>query len=359
VLAVSTTLLLSACGGRSTTSNTTPRRPLVGPVPAGFSPTSFTAISDSDYWVLGTYRCKVRHCFAILRTTDNGKSFARVHVPPLPDSGVVPTLRFGDRLDGFAFVQGVGGVLYATHDGGTNWQRLSQGTLLGFATGGGNVYLITARCSVQRCSGYRFERSPLSTDSWSAASLPFSPDGSVIGLSAHGTNVWLLGSSAGNERTPHDTLARSSDGGRAFVTGTGPCSPDLGGDLEPTSADVVWAVCPTGMMAGAWRSTNGGVSFSPLRTPRLVNSARLAPASDTTAVIAANGAGATLARTTDGGTTWTPAGASATATYWPFIGFTDAQTGAAIVQTGNTPIQKLWRTTDAGLHWSDVAFGRN
>jgi photosystem II stability/assembly factor-like uncharacterized protein len=270
-------------------------------------------------------------------------------------SGVVPTIRFADREDGFAFVQGVGGVLYATHDGGTTWHRLSLGTLLAFATGAGDVYVVTAHCTLQRCSSYRFERSPISANRWTTAATAFVPDGSVS-LAAHGSRVWLLGTVAGNERTQQDTLARSTDGGRTFVTGPGPCYPGLGGDLEPTSANVVWAVCPTGLMAGAWRSTDGGISFSHLNTPGLVNSARLAPASDTTAVLAANGAGARLLRTTDGGTTWLPASASAKASYWPFIGFTDAHVGAAIVQAGNAGIDVLWRTTDGGFNWSRVRF---
>ena len=54
----------------------------------------------------------------------------------------------------------------------------------------------------------------------------------------------------------------------------------LGGDVEPSSARIVWAVCATGMMAGASRSTDGGVTFEPLHAPPLVNAARLANDAD-------------------------------------------------------------------------------
>ena len=191
--------------------------------------------------------------------------------------------------------------------------------------------------------------------------MPFTPDGSVLDLAAHGPDVWLLGTLAGNKRMEHDELARSTDAGRTFVTGPGPCYAGLGGELASTSAGVIWALCPTGMLAGAWRSTDGGITFTHLTTPPLVNSAMLAPASDDTAVLVGNGAGSRLLRTTDGGATWKAASTPAPAMYTPWIGFTDAQVGTALVQTGwdasaKVEMQALWRTTDGGAHWSKVRF---
>jgi photosystem II stability/assembly factor-like uncharacterized protein len=366
-VAVASSAVLALAGGGCAGANRSAARHAhirttisAGATAPRFQPGSFTAISDGDYWLLGTVRCGGRRCASILRTTNGGRSFTRVGAPPLPTQGSVPTLRFADRHDGFAFVPGVGGVFYATHDGGATWNKLPLRTVLAFATAGGTAYAVTARCSRVRCSSYRFERSPVSANSWRPRGLPFVPDGSILDLAAHGSQVWLLGTPRAIRPGQGDDLAHSRDGGTTFVTRRGPCSPGLGGDLEPSSATVVWAVCPTGMLAGAWRSTNGGATFANLKTPTLPNSAMLAPASAGAAVLARNGARSPLLRTTDAGRTWKRVSAPPAA-YTIWIGFTDARAGAAIVETvydaSKAQRQVLWRTTDGGAHWHAVRLG--
>jgi hypothetical protein len=315
-------------------------------VPAAFEPVSFTAVSERDFWLLGTASCRGgRRCTAIVRTADGGRTFAAVRAPALPTSGTTPQLRFADRLDGFAFVPW-SGLFYATHDGGASWRRLALGRVLGFATGAGNVYVVTSR---------RLEYSRVSADAWHSQPLPFASDGSPVALVAHGASLWLLGSRSSARPSPTDELARSTDAGRTFVTGAGPCVPGLGGELAPTSPRVVWAVCPTGMLGGAWRSTNAGMSFVRLRTPQLVNAAQVAPASESTAVLE-RGFAARLLRTTDGGKTWHPARTPAGGASIIWVGFTDARVGAALVQT-RTEATMLWRTQDGGATWSNVRIG--
>jgi photosystem II stability/assembly factor-like uncharacterized protein len=310
-------------------------------VPAGFQPGSFTAISERSFWLLGTVPCHGARCTAIVRTTDGGRSFVAIPAPALPTSGTTPELRFADRLDGFAFVPWRG-LVYATHDGGATWRRLALGRLVAFATGSGNVYVVTSR---------RLEYSRVSANAWRARPLPFPSDGSPLDLEAHGANLWLLGTQRATGSF-HDDLARSNDAGRTFRTRAGPCVPGLGGELAPTSTNVVWAVCPTGMLGGAWRSTNGGVSFARLHTPQLVNAAQIAPASATTAVLD-RGVGVRLLRTTDGGEKWSAPKTPGRATSIMWVGFTDARVGAALVQT-DLAKTALWRTTDGGATWSNV-----
>jgi photosystem II stability/assembly factor-like uncharacterized protein len=123
-------------------------------------------------------------------------------------------------------------------------------------------------------------------------------------------------------------------------------------------ATAIWAVCPTGNLGAAFRSSNGGASWQRLAAPTLVNSAQLAAASAATAVVFGNGAGSRLFRTTNGGASWGAAGTpSATAVSW--LDFGDARTGYALVQTGwdeaaGVERQEFWRTTDAGARWRVV-----
>jgi hypothetical protein len=209
---------------------------------------------------------------------------------------------------------------------------------------------LTARCTTQTCSGYHFAHGPASAARWRESPLPFVPDGPVIDVAVRGRTIWLLGTRARMRLPYHDVLARSTDGGRTFVTGDGPCTPGLGGDLEPSSARVVWAVCPTGMLAGASRSTDGGVTFQPLHTQALPNSVRIAPASDQTAVLAANDA---ARRTTDGGATWRPLRLPGNDNVWNDVVFTDPRTGTALVRIGERSAA-IWRTTDGGATWSRI-----
>ena len=197
----------------------------------------------------------------------------------------------------------------------------------------------------------------MSRDAWTSSPLPFTPGGPVLDLSAHGSNVLLLGTRAGQMASRYDLLARSTDAGRTFAVGDGPCVPGLGGRLAASSASVVWAVCPTGMLAGASRSSDGGMTFAPLHGPELANSAGLAPASDTSVLLYGSGVNKPLL-TTDAGGHWTRPHVPTGATFWSWAGFTDAITGAALVQTLYDKVERrqLWRTIDGGQVWTQVKF---
>lgn len=111
-------------------------------------------------------------------------------------------------------------------------------------------------------------------------------------------------------------------------------------------------------------STNGGATFPLLRnTQQFVNSASLAAASSTTAVVASlRNTGIGLYLTTDGGATFQPTGPSldSSSSDWDFVGFTDALHGTAIPtsSTGSgavlTKTSALYRTSDGGHTWSAV-----
>lgn len=347
---------------------TTPTGPTGGPVPAGFDPTSFTAISDTTFWLLGTAPCRSNPvCTSIVRTTDGGAHFVGIPAPPVPVSTGATTpgiaqLGFADRLDGFAGGNGAWNPapLWETHDGGAHW-RAGLPSVIDFTITAGRVYALTGTCRNGTCSQLRLNESPASHDAWSATAIPLAASSGSDALTASGSSVWLQFSPAAT--TPAaQTLFASQDGGRTLVRTAGPCVPGLGGQLEASSPEVVWAVCPTGMMSGAWRSADAGAHWSRIATggidTQMANSARLGVASDTTVLIATGGtSGAVFSK--DGGAHFArvpaPPGRGSGDPEW--LGFTDARTGSALVVTGGpevngVPTSQLWRTADGGLVWS-------
>jgi hypothetical protein len=346
-LCVLLAVALAGCGGA---------RHVGGPLPRRFVPVSLSALDDRTFLLLGSVPCPAGRCYAIERTADGGRSFLRLQAPQgMPTEGTNPTMRFADRRNGFVWVPFGRGEFWGTHDGGATWRQLTSPEVAAFTTAAGRIYAVIARCTPTHCSRYRFARGSTSATRWTESRLPFTPDGPVLDLAAHGRNVWLLGTPGGMKYQRHDLLARSSDGGRTFTTSPGPCVPGLGGDREPSSAHALWAVCPTGMMAGAARSTDGGLSFAPLHTPQLVNSARLAPASDDTAVLAGNGTGRPL-RSADGGATWRAVEWPRRASCWSTnVVFTDARIGEALQLCPRSAT--VWRTSDGGATWSKIQQG--
>lgn len=348
-------------GGGGATGRTVPAG---GPVPPGFGPVSFTAVSAGDYWLLGTAPCHNPVCTSIVRTTDGGAHFVGLPAPvsPLQGSGSINTLRFADLFDGYAFSQTLTGgnhPFWDTHDGGEHWSQVNLPEVLAFGTGTGYVYVLTGTCSTNGCTGLALRRSPVSSDNWSPLSVPLGNAILPVDMAVHGSSVWLdvtMPQSGSSSPTAQRVVVRSTDAGAHWTRQKSPCVPGLGGSLEATSAAVVWAVCPTGMMAAAYRSTNAGATWTRLNTPQMPNSSQLAPADDSTAVLAPGGNTQGLLRTADGGASFHQVLAPPSPTdFWTFVGFTDRATGSAILSTYTTAAQvshgQLWRSVDGGVTW--------
>jgi hypothetical protein len=352
-------------------------QPAGGPVPSGFNPVSFTAISASQYWLLGEAPCGNPVCTSIVRTTNGGTSFVGLPAPaaPLVAAGGstttgINTLRFADALDGYAFATGPGGAFWDTHDGGAQWSQpgfLSGRQLLAFGTGGGYALALVASCKNGGCSGVVLERSPVASEQWTSVAVPV-PAGAddLVAMTVHGSDLWL--SVTASPTSANQLLVSGTVSGSSFTTGTSPCFSGLGGTVEATSSQVLWAVCPTGMMAQAFRSTDGGAQWTTLQVGELENSALLAPASDTAAVIEPSAQGQLL-RTANGGATWQSVYPSGGGNFWwSWAGFTDSNTGSALRSESSAPAgwpypngpfpQQLWRSLDGGMTWSGpVAIG--
>jgi hypothetical protein len=322
--------------------------PAGGPVPAGFAPSSFTAIGELTWWLLGNAPCTSPPCTSIVRTTDGGVRFVGIPAPRVaydgPGSGLstgVWQLRFGDAVDGFAYDTG----LYVTHNGGSSWHSVSLGgPVSDLAIGGGDVY-----ATVLSPSGVsaRLMRSPVGRDDW--VTLPAA--GKVSGgLWVHGTDVFV-----GNSM--YSKLLVSDDRGDSFAAYPAPIT-SLPCEYEEMQPPVVWAHCATGTESDVWRSTDGGRSFSPADGRRgqplmIPNSAAFAAASSTVAVVA----GLRLYRTTNAGASYAPVGPAGFR--WAYLGFINATHGAALATpaSSSSTAEELFYTTNAGLSYHLVRIG--
>lgn len=355
-------ILAAGCGGR----RAAPHGPPGGPVPADFNPVSVTATSPDDAWVLGQATCGGSVCSAIVRTTDGGRHWAGLPPAPIADTSEAPNsidaLRFATPLVGYAFgAQPFRGSasrtpIWQTTDGGGHWRRLALANVRAFATSAGDVDVVTGACRNGVCGRLTFRRAPLGTVTWRSTVLPVTAAEPLVALTAHGSSIWISVSPTATHA--QQTLLTSRDGGATFAAGRSPCVNGLGGDLEATSSSVVWAVCPTGMLAGALRSTDGGAGWTPIGGHRpLVNAAQLAPASDLVAVLA-TGDQAQLLRTGNGGRTFDPVWPVAAGS-WRGVVFADASSGYALQIVPKParlplgpPYGELLRTMDGGATWS-------
>jgi photosystem II stability/assembly factor-like uncharacterized protein len=320
------------------------------PLPAQFSPQSFTAISELTWWLLGSEPCSPAAqapCAGILQTTDGGRTFTATKAPAaaFSNSGVGTTgysqLRFADGENGFAYAPD----LYATHDGGTTWHPVDVGgDVIDLAISDGEVYAIVSPTGSD--SG-RLMRSPVGQDQWT----PVAAAGEVSGgLWVLGTEVIVQSGSGGGYGSD---LLVSQNGGESFSRQPAP-SPGLPCDFQAQSPQTIWAQCATGTESGVWYSHDYVTGFATAHgsgLPPLPNSAVFGAASDTTAVVGYQ----QLYRTSDTGRTWTPTGPSGIA-QWTYIGFTDSTHGVALGYVGSIAQanQRLYYTTDGGQTYHPV-----
>lgn len=336
--------------------------PIVAPLspspssPTGFQPLAFTAISESQFWVLGTIGCTATRCAPhILHTVNSGEPFQGVPAPAAVSMYGMPTtsdhvavfdMRFADASDGWLF----GKQLWSTHDGGDRWQRVDIGPDAQVAQlepgAGGLVYAVFQDCpsTIMPCT-YRVARSQVASGTWSTITPPSTPAGPVV-LGVHGNTLWLMyfGGSTGVEWI-------SRDDGTTFSQGGMPCEPDLEGNYDPVSTSVISAFCPTGNSGGTWVSTNSGATFAAAGPfgGQFTNEAIVAALSADHAFVISLAMGAL--QTTDRGATYHPV-AQLTGAQWG--GFTNSEVGYVITENAAGGYE-LWRTSDAGGVWSPVS----
>ncbi len=323
------------------------------PLPVGFQPEHLTAISDTDFWLVGIDGCIGACPPVILHTVNGGKTFQAVPAPPLvflygnpltPGLPRVFDVRFANASDGWLF----GDQLWATHDGGAHWRAINLGMTVDQLEPGANgyVYATLEDCGASGTPcAYRIMRSQAHTDAWSVISPPGAPTGRPV-IGVHGDTVWVMyfNRSSGLEWT-------SRDDGDLWVRGSMPCEPDLGGSFDPVTNSVIWAFCATGMAGNPWISINGGVSYSSAGGTggQFWNGAMVAALTARHAFVGTGGSA--LQVTTNAGVSYRVLPQFADALW---VGFTDSNVGYVIGENQSSSATTLWRTVDGGVDWSPV-----
>ncbi len=341
--------------------------------PDQFTPVSVSAVGVNDYWVLGYTATKTSDGYdistTIEQTTDAGQHFTSDAVPAVivaqeptsyPDgTPTISDIRFGDTQNGWAF----GNKLFSTTDGGASWTAVN-----GIA--GGVIDLVaannTAWAVVQTASSTAVN-SPAPSDqyalwstsygkgaqAWAPVALPISLGSTTPSIVDQDGTVTLMAS--GPTRTGDQGHVLIETAGKPFVDHTGPCSQDLGGTLS-NSKKAIWAQCPSGTRAGLYVSTNTGATWSPSKANATaqvtVESGAAVGAIDDTTAVVYDAARQRLVRISGSSATDTNLDATGSVT---FAGFTNTTVGFAVA-VGDDGYGWLARTTDGGLTWSTVTF---
>ena len=343
----------------ASTSPVPPATPSASTSLLGLSPASVTFVSADDGWVLGTGTCSGAPCAAIARTVDGGRTWTGVSAPaaaivPGGDQGPpgISRLRFADARDGWAF----GPDLWATHDGGATWARL---TIPGLPADAAIVALESANGKVHAAvldgQDYRVASSPVGADDFrlSAVRVPVGA-GPVpaVQLVVSGAAGWLIE----NDRAVVGG-ARLVNG--AWVAWQPPCADVVGpAFLAASSPTELAAACDVGLWGTStgdhlYVSHDGGSTFVESGTAVLLTTAaQVAAASPSTIVVGGFDAkGAVLVATFDGGRTWAVV-ARLGATIAD-LGFTTAAQGVVITAPADGTASLLM-TRDGGRTWRAV-----
>ncbi len=327
-------------------------------VPSSFRALSVTFASPSEGWVLGSITCSSGRCPALAHTLNAGRTWSLLPGPATtinPDPGSadattgVSSVRFANSHDGWVS----GPELWATHDGGHTWTRVSvygahAGPVVALEAARGTAYAVL----YDGASHFRIATTPVGSNDWRVVHLALEVGaGPVpeIQLVLSGSSGWVLQ----NDRTVVNG-ARLVSG--TWVTWHPACASTVGpAQLAAADSTHLFAVCDVGLWstpAGEhlYRSSNGGTSFvrtgSTLPTYPAFEAA--AASRTTIAVTGVRGSSDALELTFNGGVTWHRA---MTFTSAPAdLGFTTASQGVLVSAS------RLWMTRDGGHSWSRITF---
>lgn len=356
------------------TASTAPSLAPGGPVPAGFTATDFTSVSPGLGWVLGTAPCSTAPCTSIVRSSDGGKTWVGIPAPKaqLEEVGAtgcssgacVRGIRFASPEIGYVY--GSTG-LYLTKDGGQTWTKAAGQA---DAVEAGNGTVIRVSHDTQGCPPgctFQISTAPIGSTAWQPSKVQ---GGTVMGNYVQLVRTGKLAfiqihaNPAGGAEEAHSSLLTSTDNGQTWTAHTDPCGTRNGteadGEQLATGDDGSLSILCVPRGAGTQfviTSLDGGAHFRSQRdvtTGQLGDS--LAAASGSTLIVAAENASAyTLYRSTDAGSTWkqvaTAPGPQQGSGAPALIGFQNASVGRFATRVG-----AVLTTTDGGATWSTYTF---
>jgi photosystem II stability/assembly factor-like uncharacterized protein len=342
--------------------------PAGGPVPPGFRAESVTFISINSVWALGYAPCLTpedwSECPAVVRSRDGGRTW--VGVPAPGNAGYVGDIRFANPHDGWIVVHaplvakdpgGASGVLYATHDGGTNWHRVaSVPAAARVEAAAGRVWVTTGTATGTAHAVYS---AATGDDSFDKVA-----DAPGTGLVVQGHYAYAYGGAdllsmkdgqVSRRRLPCATgdrsaavLAASSEQSLAVVcagaaaAGSAPSTPPQPASAQPT---------PT-QPERVFTSRDGGATWT-AATGTLDPDGYVAALAATTSAVFLTGPKMPVRVTRDSGASWSTALNAPTPDGFGYVGFTDDNHGVALV-SGASPA--IYLSSDAGRTWAAHQF---
>jgi len=223
------------------------------------SPISASFISASTGWLLARPPCAATGCteLRLRKTTDGGKHWFAVPAPPAPASVApgspadsVSQILFANARDGWAFDP----ALWATHDGGATWHRVSiHGTpVLSLAASDGRAIAAVGRCFYrgQPC-GFKVYTSSVGTDRWLAVPGSAGTGDAPASVVASGRSGYVVDSRADLGRPV--LLAGPADGSARWQPLANPCQGAWSAPLAAATGG--WLVLGCGTEPGAGNQT--------------------------------------------------------------------------------------------------------
>jgi hypothetical protein len=319
------------------------------PVPSGFRATQVSAISSTNWWVLGSLPgCGGHRCNAIAHTTNGGVSFSlertSAHTHGTPTKAT--TLRMSvDGVHGWVLAPGrpVGYQLWRTSNAGFTWTRVPVAHRLSVLDVGGGKVWVAGR------SGTRAQAWSASANATSASAFTRRLDVPTVAVAG---SPALLAQSGGKALVlsfrPSDNRSRAyvvSSSGFSALNGPSWCNVSLGYGQVSSSHGTTWVDCPTGM-ADAYGYSTGGSWHSGPQVSGDATRYAVGAIDASHAAVFALGTHALRRVSTAGHVTVAHNPPLASGTAFGFIGFTSPSVGFAVTDAG-----KLLVTRDGGSDW--------